>query len=1018
MNKHARSKPAILTTQKQSNRQRIKRWLLTSTLIIFSGAGLSLAGWLFSNEIPGAGAAAQQIEDISPEALAQIEALMNEKASRTGAQQKMDSQLIYELKMQRGEMIAEGVQTLVTDLPRDEGKMVLDLKVNEVSGALLKQLEAYGADIVTPVPEHNTIRIKVLLDKVEAIAELPDVISIQPKQEAETSRVVKAAQDGPPQVVTDLEPGFDSRAARVRSLVSAALLDEPLTNAGTGVGSRSSEGDVTHRASTARNVFNIDGTGVRIGVLSDGVTNLAASQALGDLGPVTVLPGQAGSSDEGTAMLEIIHDIAPGAQLFFATAFGGITSLAQNIRALRAAGCDIIVDDVFYFVETPFQDGQAPGVVSNTNGGVVIQAVNDVTANGALYFSSAGNSGNLNDGTSGVWEGDFVDGGPAGPPVTTVGSLHNFGGQNFNVLTVASVSNPINLYWSDPLGGSSNDYDLFSLSADGTTVTASSTNIQNGSQDPYEQIGQSTSGSRFVIVKKTGAAARFLHLNANRGRFSIATAGQTHGHAAAANAFGCAATRAGAAFPNPFNSSNVVEMFSSDGPRRIFFQADGTAITPGNFSSTGGLLRQKPDITAADGVSVTGVGGFPSPFFGTSAAAPHAAAIAGLLKSANPSSTPAQIRAALTGSAIDIEGPGVDRDSGAGIIDTIAALQALGVPTPTTTVSATGPVQFSDVVTLNSTTIPQVNPAPPFTGSVEFFVNNVSVGAAQVNTIGVATINTRILLAAGSYPLRAVFTSPNPDISGSMGTSTLAVTKENAVVTVSASNPTQVKVNSPRGAAGPIMLCAAVADVSDGSPGDISNATPVTFTISPVGPRSPITQNATLSGGGVGGTLTACATFTNVPVNGYDVGVSVGGNNYTGSGSGALAVFDPALGSYRGIGTIVRNGRNGTFFFNIRYRRDGAPLGGLIYAERRSTGFVPVQGSSVHCLSIAGNTGVIFGKASLNGVGNHTFRATLIDSSKSGRGDRFGLQVMAPSGAIVTDMTFDPITLRGGNIRR
>src|SRR5262249_26455388 len=260
-----------------------------------------------------------------------------------------------------------------------------------------------------------------------------------------------------------LKPDFTERALRVQTLMSSALQGGAEGNVmgvpgPTGVGSQSSQGDVTHRANLARGVFHADGTGIKIGVLSDGVSNLAASQALGDLGPVTVLPGQAGSGDEGTAMLEIIHDLAPGAQLFFATAFGGITSLAQNIRALRAAGCDIIVDDVFYFVETPFQDGQAPGVVSNTNGGVVIQAVNDVTANGALYFSSAGNSGTLNAGTSGVWEGDFVDGGPAGPPVTTVGSLHNFGGQNFNVLTVASVSNPINLYWSDPLGGSSNDY--------------------------------------------------------------------------------------------------------------------------------------------------------------------------------------------------------------------------------------------------------------------------------------------------------------------------------------------------------------------------------------------------------------------------------------------------------------------------------------------------------------------------------------------------------------------------------
>ena len=87
------------------------------------------------------------------------------------------------------------------------------------------------------------------------------------------------------------------------------------------------------------------------------MTSLAQSQALGDLGPVTILPGQAGTGDEGTAMLEIIHDLAPGAQLFFATALGSITSFAQNIRDLRTAGCDIIVDDVFYFVESPFQDG-------------------------------------------------------------------------------------------------------------------------------------------------------------------------------------------------------------------------------------------------------------------------------------------------------------------------------------------------------------------------------------------------------------------------------------------------------------------------------------------------------------------------------------------------------------------------------------------------------------------------------------------------------------------------------------
>ena len=87
-------------------------------------------------------------------------------------------------------------------------------------------------------------------------------------------------------------------------------------------------------------------------------------------------------------------------------------------------------------------------------------------------------------------------------------------------------------------------------------------------------------------------------------------------------------------------------------------------------------MRQKPDITAADGTA-TGVAGF-NPFFGTSAAAPHAAAIAALIKSAGPF-TPAQIRTALTSSAIDIEAAGTDRDTGAGIVMAFQALQFLGV---------------------------------------------------------------------------------------------------------------------------------------------------------------------------------------------------------------------------------------------------------------------------------------------------------------------------------------------------
>ena len=231
-------------------------------------------------------------------------------------------------------------------------------------------------------------------------------------------------------------------------------------------------------------------------------------------------------------------------------------------------------------------------------------------------------------------------------------------------------SGPINLYWSDPLGGSGNDYDIFRFNTAGTTVAASSTNIQDGNDDPFEQMSASTSSPRIVIVKKTGAAARFLHLNTNRGRLSTATSGQIHGHAAASasGSFAVAAVNAGVSYPNPFSTSNVVETFSSDGPRKVFYLGDGTVLTPGNLLATGGVLLLKPDIAAADGVAVTGAGGFSTPFFGTSAAAPNAAAIMALFKSQNPGFNQLQLKSLLLSTALDIEAAGTDRDSGVGIV--------------------------------------------------------------------------------------------------------------------------------------------------------------------------------------------------------------------------------------------------------------------------------------------------------------------------------------------------------------
>jgi PKD repeat protein len=555
---------------------------------------------------------------LSAAAINQIEALQAEKTSRTSAQQKLDSQLIYAAKERRGLPIAAGVPLLRADVKfAPDGRVLIDINA-KVTPVLTQMIEAAGGDIINNFPQFNAVRALMPLDQIESLAALANVTSIRRADEARTELIT-------------------------------------------------SEGDVTHRAHIARNTFGVSGAGVKIGVLSDSVDYLTNSQTLGELGPVTILPEQFGTGKgEGSAMLEIVHDLAPGSQLFYATAFNSQASFAQNILNLRAAGCDVIVDDVIYFAESPFQDG------------IIARAVNAVTADGALYFSAAMNSGNKNDGTSGTWEGDFVDGGPASAPVNGKGGrTHDFGGgTTYNTITPGGSIRRIDLFWADPLGASTNDYDVYLLDSTGANVLFSSTTTQNGTQDPYESIGTNNVGWRVVIVKASGDN-RFLHLETGRSRLTFNTAGNTHGHSAATNAFSVAAINVATAYPGPFigGVANPVETFSSDGPRRVFFNADGTAITPGDYSSTGGAVRQKPDIAAADG-GKTSVPGF-NPFFGTSAAAPHAAAIAALLKSHNKSLTPVQVRAILTTTALDTEAAGVDRDSGAGIVMAYQALQSV-----------------------------------------------------------------------------------------------------------------------------------------------------------------------------------------------------------------------------------------------------------------------------------------------------------------------------------------------------
>src|SRR5262249_50982341 len=129
------------------------------------------------------------------------------------------------------------------------------------------------------------------------------------------------------------------------------------------IGSVTSEGDAASRANLVR-AQGYNGTGVTVGVISDGINSLASAQATGDLGSVTVPPGcQAGSGDEGTGMLEIVHDLAPGARLLFSTGAPGFLTFINSVNCLRAAGATVIVDDESYFDQPFFQDGQAASTV-------------------------------------------------------------------------------------------------------------------------------------------------------------------------------------------------------------------------------------------------------------------------------------------------------------------------------------------------------------------------------------------------------------------------------------------------------------------------------------------------------------------------------------------------------------------------------------------------------------------------------------------------------------------------------
>ncbi|MEA2826310.1 MAG: hypothetical protein QOG43_749 [Actinomycetota bacterium] len=446
--------------------------------------------------------------------------------------------------------------------------------------------------------------------------------------------------------------------------------------AAAGAGNVTSQGDPAMGTDLLRVVLGVDGTGVTVGTLSDTFNCLGG--AAGDMtsndlpagvnnlseGPCT--PG----TDEGRGMMQIVHDVAPGAALSFHTAFNGQADFAQGILDLQAAGAQIINDDVFYATEPFYQDG------------VIAQAVDQVVGLGVPYFSLAGNLDRL------AYESGFRNSGNNG----CGGVLHDFdpggGTDTAQQVTIPAGSRVrLSFQWDQPFfsvsgaPGSANNLNICLLD-NLNNVVASGTNNNVGG-DPSEFFNftnpmaatNTTFNVQLSLVSGT-APARMKYVDFSQsGVFSIdefATSSPTIiPHANATNA-----EAVGAAFYDntPVFGVNppVAETYSSAGGTPILFDTAGNAVGP--------IIRNKPRIVAPDGVNNTFFGSdIPDPgdgsdtdtfpnFFGTSAATPHAAAFGALLLDNNPALTPAQLYAALEATAIDMNTPGFDFDTGLGFI--------------------------------------------------------------------------------------------------------------------------------------------------------------------------------------------------------------------------------------------------------------------------------------------------------------------------------------------------------------